>query len=107
MLKGKVYRYLGYVLLFAMMAASIPLHQIFHKHTNSSTYSLSKGQAGFKTSEKSCCKTLQILPAGILISFFESSDNIENCSLVVHISTDHFISSIQLFLNKAPPVVLA
>ena len=107
MLKVKVYRYLGYVLLFAMMAGSIPLHQIFHKHTNSSSYSLSKGQAGFKTSEKTCCKTLQILPSGILISFFESSDNIENCSLVVPISPDHFISSLQLFLNKAPPVVLA
>jgi hypothetical protein len=89
------------------MAGNIPLHQIFHKHTNSSSYSLSKDQAGFKTSEKSCCKTLQILPSGILFSFFESSDNIENCSLVVPTSQDHFISSLKLFLNKAPPVVLA
>jgi hypothetical protein len=106
-MKGKLFRYLGYMLLFAMIAASIPLHQIFHKHTNSSSYSLSKDQAGFKTSEKSCSNTLQILPSGILISFLESSDIIENCSLVVPVLPDNFISQLQLFLNKAPPVVLA
>lgn len=107
MSRSKILRCLAYVLLFAMIAASVPLHQIFHKHASNSSYTLTKDKSGFKTPEKSCCKLVHLLQTGILVSFVESPDQAEPCSLVSSFLADTYIAALHLFLNKAPPVVLA
>lgn len=107
MTKRKLIRSMTYLLLLSMVTASIPLHQIFHKHTYTKSYSKVEDKAEYKTPEKACCNLLHVLPAGILASFAKTSD-VPYYSTSVTYSTHEKVSLlVHSFLNKAPPVVLA
>jgi len=107
MRKRKLLRGMTYLLLLSMLTASIPFHQIFHKHTFSSSYIHDVDNAGYKTPEKSCCKLLHVLPAGILVSFVKTT-GVPHISTSVAYSVPEKVSLfVHSFLNKAPPVVLA
>ena len=107
MIKRKPNKFLSYLLLLAMLTASIPFHQIFHKHTYNASAKVVDDHGVYKTPDKPCCDILQLLPHAILVSFDESLAVTQIDSYVIVAAVLNFSSSLNLFLNKAPPVVLA
>lgn len=95
------------MLLLAIVTASVPLHQIFHKHIYSSSSSINDDRTIYKTPDTSCCDSLQVITNAILVSFYEADSIFLIPTSVSYFYPPNFSTPLHLFLNKAPPVVLA
>jgi hypothetical protein len=104
MKKGLLNVFVSCLLLFAVTMASIPIHQIFHKHLPGDHSKELAERPYFKKIEKPCCKAFvsfhAVEAASAQIFFVTSTVEFIYLSNSVRGSFNSYFT----FSNKAPPV---
>ena len=99
-----IIRHVSYLLLLAMTFASVPFHQLLHKHKNAPAFSK---DLQVKKTEKPCCKIFDGITGDVLVSAVEYKTDAFSCILPTSNYSRIFSIPFFQFSNKAPPVVLA
>lgn len=99
-----VHRLVSFLLLTAVVLASVPLHQIIHKHLSKADISKT---VHVKKAEKPCCKPFEALHGNVLTA--AKSNFIDQPMNTVYRMNfySYFIKPLFDLSNKAPPVSLA
>ncbi|WP_026905410.1 hypothetical protein [Pedobacter glucosidilyticus] len=105
MVHKKGIRFLGFLLLLAVILSAIPFHQLLHQHQNlkehTNTYELNKY-------EQHCCKPVNVFHKNAAILQKDFFLLIQQQETVYHnIYQNAVILKSLSFSNKAPPVYLS
>lgn len=99
-----IHKLTSITLLIAVIIASVPIHEIFHKHNYRAD---NIKTAHFKKSSKPCCKPFEGI-YGNMVSFIKINvvkQPVNTIYLVNYFS--YFVKPLFKLSNKAPPVNLA
>ena len=98
-----MYKRLCYLLLFAMVCASVPVHQLFHKHKAGKIVAAGVQLNKF---EKPCCKVFEGVSGDTPIQQPQLKNQPLFSALVIA-RFDGYVSGPFLYINnKAPPVTV-
>ncbi len=97
-------KYVAYLLLFAMVFAAVPVHQLFHKHTDAGKVT---SLAHVKKHEKPCCKIFDGVNGDINTYQPEYKSTPDFGAVNFSIIALYFSTPFFHFSNKAPPVAIA
>lgn len=105
MKKNLLFRLLTFILISALFAASVPLHQIFHDHHYKNA-DISKN-ADSKITDKACCKPFEALSGNVVSLLKVYFNNPVGNTIYIKKYSFYFIESVFQLSNKAPPLSLS
>jgi hypothetical protein len=104
MKKKAILKHVACLLLFAMVAAVVPFHQLLHKHTDPGK---ATSLVHVKKFEKPCCKLFDGVNGDVSLYQPEYKSTPDFGAVSFSIIALYFSTPFFHFSNKAPPVVIA
>lgn len=104
MKRRAIYKYISYLLLVAMVYASVPFHQLCHTHVDSGKVTAT---LQLKKFEKPCCQVFDGITGDINTYQHTYASSPDFGEIDFSIVSLYFSSPFSHFTNKAPPVAIA